>query len=59
MLEILYHLIFLIFTIFVLIEVSYYSVYEIKNLNNKLGGISLIVFTVLCVVFSNIIIFVK
>lgn len=59
MLETLYHILFFIFTIFVLFETMYYSIYEIKNLKNKFGGITIIFFSIFCVVFSNIIVFVK
>ena len=59
MLEMLYHTLFLLFTVFVLFETIYYAVYEIKDFKNKFGGISLIIFSVFCVVFSNIVIFIK
>lgn len=56
MLKLVYHITFLLFTIYVLVESIVYSIYEIKNEKNKFGGISVITFSVFCVVFSNIVV---
>lgn len=56
MLAIFYHLLFLIFTLYTLIQSVSYGFYEIKEQNNKIGGISVILFTIFSVVFSNIIV---
>ena len=56
MLSNLYHIIFLFFTIYVLIESIYYGLFEIKNKKNKFGGICVISFAFICVLFCNIIV---
>ena len=56
MLSTLYHIIFLIFTIYVLIESIHYAIYEIRNKKNKFGGICVITFSIFCILFSNIIV---
>lgn len=52
-----YHFIFLLITFYCLIKAIFYGIYEIENKNNKSGGITVIVFSTLVVVFSNIIMF--
>lgn len=56
MLDIIYHVLFLLFTIYVLIESTSYAIYEIKEQKNTLGGVSVVTFSVFCVVFSNIVV---
>lgn len=51
---IIYHVFFLIFTIYVLFNSISYGIYEIKKEKNKSGGITLIIFTIFSVIFSNI-----
>ena len=53
----LYHFIFIAITIFILIKTIFYGIYEINTENNKSGGIAVICFSILVVVFSNIIVF--
>lgn len=53
----LFHFIFIIITVFILIKTIFYGIYEINTENNKSGGIAIICFSVLVVVFSNIIVF--
>lgn len=53
MVDIFYHFLFLIFSIFVLLKSIFYALYEIKNQNNKSGGIALICFTVIVLIFAN------
>lgn len=51
-----YHIVFLLFTIYILFHTISYGIYEIKEQDNKSGGITTIIFTVFCVIFSNIMI---
>ncbi len=48
-----YNLIFLIISIYILGNTIGYAVYEIKQFNNKFGGITIIVFSIFVVIFSN------
>ncbi len=48
--------IFLLFTIYVLIKTISYGLYEYRNENNKYGGVCIIIFSLLCVLYSNIMI---
>ena len=59
MTSIIYDLIFLVITIFILLRVIGYAIYEIKELNNKVGGITIISFSTLVVVFANIMMWIK
>ena len=59
MLSTLYHIVFTIFTIYVLIESIYYFIFEYKNQKNKFGGICIITFSIFCVLFSNIIVWIN
>lgn len=59
MTSIIYDLIFLIVTIFVLLKVTGYAIYEIKELNNKSGGIIIISFSALVVIFANVMMWIK
>lgn len=54
MLTIFYHILFLIFTLYTLIIAISYGLYEMREQKNKTGGISVILFTVFSVIFSNI-----
>ncbi len=54
MLNIVYHILFLLFSIYILIESIVYSIYEIKNEKNIFGGASVVAFSVFCIIFSNI-----
>ncbi len=56
MLNVVYHALFLLFTIYVFIHTISYGMYEIKQENNKMGGYFVISFTVLTVIFSNIVV---
>ena len=51
--------VFLFFTLGLLCKVIAYGLYEIKNENNPFGGICTIVFSVLSVVFSNIMVWIN
>lgn len=54
MLDTVYHVLFLLFSIYVLIDSIVYSIYEIKNEKNTFGGISVVAFSVFCIIFGNI-----
>ena len=50
-----YHFTFIVATVFILIKTISYGLYEIKTQNNKSGGIAVICFSIIVVVFANII----
>ena len=54
--SIVYHILFLIFSLYILLRTIGYALYEINTIQNKVGGISVIVFSVLVVIFSNVIV---
>lgn len=54
MTNIIYDLIFLLISIFILLKAIGYAIYEIKKLNNKVGGITIISFSILVIIFANI-----
>lgn len=55
MANILYDIIFLLVSLYVLLKAIGYAVYEIKELNNKVGGSTIIVFSIIVVIFANIV----
>lgn len=55
--NLIYHFTFIVVSIFILIKTIFYGIYEINSENNKSGGIAVICFSVLVVIFSNIIVF--
>lgn len=57
--SLLYHLVFVIITIFILLKIIFYGLYEINTQNNKSGGIAIIFFSILVIVFTNIIVFLR
>lgn len=59
MLNLLYHILFLLFTLYVLIESISYAIFEIREQNNKFGGTCVIAFSVFCVVFSNVVVWIN
>ena len=54
-----FNFLFFIFSIFVLLKSVFYALYEIKSQDNKSGGISVIVFSVIVLVLANIVVFLK
>ncbi len=54
-----FKILFLLFSIFVLIKTIFYGIYEINTEQNKIGGISVICFCTIVLIFSNIVIFLK
>ena len=59
MVNIFYHFLFLIFSVFVLFKSVFYALYEIKTQDNKTGGVAVIVFTVIVLIFTNVVVFLK
>lgn len=57
MFNIFHNVIFLLITLFIGIRAISYSIYEIKKESNKSGGITLITFSILTLIFVNIVIF--
>lgn len=55
--NLIYHFTFIVVSLFILIKTIFYGIYEINSENNKSGGIAVICFSILIVVFSNIIVF--
>ena len=43
---------YILFLIYFFVSSIYYAIYEIKNKNNKFGGISVICFTLISVIFG-------
>ena len=56
MLSIFYHIAFFIISSYVLTKSISYAIYEIKNEQNKFGGNIVIVFTIFCFIFTNIVV---
>lgn len=54
MIKLIYPIFFTLFTIYFLLKAIYYGIYEIKQENNKTGGIIVITFSTLVILFSNI-----
>ena len=59
MTNIIYDLIFLLISVFILLKAIGYAIYEIKELKNKVGGITIISFSILVVIFANIMMWIK
>lgn len=59
MVNIFYHFLFLIFSVFILLKSIFYALYEINTQDNKSGGIAVICFTVVILIFANIVVFLK
>ena len=57
--NVIYNVLFLIVSILILFKTLGYAFYEIKQLKNKSGGITIIYFSVLIVIFSNIMMFIR
>ncbi len=56
---IIYNFLFFITSIFILFKAIGFGIYEIKEMQNKLGGIAIITFSILVVIFFIIIIVLK
>lgn len=53
--NLIYNLIFLLISLYCLLRVIGYAIYEIKEMKNKVGGIVVIVFSVIVVIFANVV----
>ncbi len=53
------HFIFIIITIFILLKTFFYGIYEIKTQKNKTGGVCVILFSILVIIFANVIVFLR
>lgn len=51
-----YHVLFFLLSLFILLKTIGYAFYEINTLKNKIGGIVVIAFSLLVVIFSNVMI---
>ncbi len=54
-----YDLIFFFTSLFILLKVIGFAIYEIKEMNNKVSGIVIISFSILVVIFANIMIIIN
>lgn len=54
-----YDLIFFFTSLFILLKVIGFAIYEIKEMNNKISGIVIISFSILVVIFANIMIIIN
>ena len=54
-----YDFLFIVFSIFILFKTISYGVYEIKGQKNKVGGFSIIIFSILVVIFFTITVILK
>ena len=54
-----YDLIFFFTSLFILLKVIGFAIYEIKEMNNKVSGIVIISFSILVVIFANVMIIIN
>lgn len=59
MIDLVFHVLFVIASLYVFLKAVFYAVYEIKTQDNKAGGIGVIVFSVIVIVFANIIVLIR
>lgn len=57
--SIVYHFLFLIISFYILLKTIGYGLYEINTVKNKSGGIVVIIFSILVVIFSNIFVWIS
>ena len=57
--HIIYFIVFFIITIYILLKAIGYAIYEMKEFNNKVGGIVIISFSTLVVIFVNIMMLIR
>ena len=50
---------FLLFTLFLLCKIFAYGIYEIKNEKNIFGGVTTIAFSIIAVIFSNVMVWIN
>lgn len=51
-----YHILFLLISLYISLKAIGYGIYEINTFQNKIGGISVIAFSVFVLLFSNLIV---
>ena len=56
--SIVYHVLFSIISLYILLKAIGYALYEINTIKNKSGGIVVITFSVLVIVFSNVMVWI-
>lgn len=56
---IIYNIIFLVISIYILLRTISYGIYEINEKKNKSGGVTVIVFSILVILYSNIMMFLR
>lgn len=56
MLNTIYHVLFSLSTLYVLIESISYTKFEIVSQKNKFGGTCILLFNLLCIILSNIVV---
>lgn len=56
MVSLIFNILLSLLSIYILLKVLGFALYEIKEMNNKSGGIIVISFTILVVIFSNYVI---
>ena len=59
MTTLIYKLLFFIFSIYFLTKIVFYALFEINSQKNKKGGITLILFSTIVMIFSNIVVFIR
>lgn len=59
MTSVIYKLFFLLLTIWILLKAIGFAIYEIKKLDNKTGGVVVICFSVLVIIFANIMMWIR
>ena len=52
-----FDIIFLLISLYILLKTIGYGLYELKEKQNKSGGVIVIVFSILVVIFSNVMMF--
>lgn len=56
MVSLIFNILFLLVSIYCLLKVIGFALYEIKEMNNKSGGIIVISFSILVIIFANFVI---
>lgn len=54
---IIYDIVFFLLSLYISLTTIGYAIYEIKELNNKTGGIVIILLSIFSVIFANIMMF--
>lgn len=59
MVSFIFHIIFTLITIYTLLQVIGFALYEINELKNKFGGIIVITFSIIVILFSNFVVWIN